>query len=221
MTRTHSTSKHDRRSILRLLCLFILAVCCHPATARPPANNALVSSSSGSGSSKGGALAVVEHSTYGNTADRSGGSSSSKSSSIRGTLSAAEHSTYGGAAEHSSGGRWSAAQGLLRLRAGPGRRKRSQWAALDSLLDRYAERHKRCLFDQKYKGQYVIVSMGDSFSGDWLRLSDAQIMFLPGLPAWKDFRAARPIPQGFSQPQQQGQAISTSLWVPGWVDDCC
>ena len=155
-----------------------------------------------------GALVAEEHSTYGNAADWSGGSSSSKSSSRRGTLSAAELSTHGGAAEHSSGGRWSAAQGLLRLRAGPGRRKRSQWAALDSLLDRYAERHKRCLFDQKYKGQYVIVSMGDSFSGDWLRLSDAQFMFLRGLPAWEDFRAARPIPQRFFQPQQQRQRLS-------------
>ncbi|BDA51568.1 probable galactoside 2-alpha-L-fucosyltransferase [Coccomyxa sp. Obi] len=34
---------------------------------------------------------------------------------------------------------------------------------LDTLLDSYAERHKRCRFDESY--QYIIVSRGDSFSG--------------------------------------------------------
>ncbi|CAL8465697.1 g5233 [Coccomyxa elongata] len=46
-----------------------------------------------------------------------------------------------------------------------GRRQGSQTAQLDALLDSYAERHKRCLFDESYQGQYTIVSMGDSFSG--------------------------------------------------------
>ena len=59
-------------------------------------------------------------------------------------------------------------QGLLRLRGRGGWAKRHHAAALDGLLDTYAERHKRCLFDDSYRGQYVIVSMGDSFSGEEL-----------------------------------------------------
>ncbi|CAL8465701.1 g5237 [Coccomyxa elongata] len=46
-----------------------------------------------------------------------------------------------------------------------GGRKGNEPAQLDTLLDRYAERHKRCLFDESYQGQYIIVGMGVSFSG--------------------------------------------------------
>ncbi len=43
-------------------------------------------------------------------------------------------------------------------------------AALEELLDAYVERHKRCLFDETYEGQYVLVSMGDAYTGKrpWL-----------------------------------------------------
>lgn len=59
-----------------------------------------------------------------------------------------------------------ASQGVLRLRGRTGGKRQTQAAVLEGLLDSYTEMHKRCLFDDAYQGQYVIVSMSDSFSGE-------------------------------------------------------
>jgi hypothetical protein len=78
-------------------------------------------------------------------------------------MSAAEHSRTDASAW--SGGQGTPSQGLLRLRGRSETKQRAQPTALDSLMHKYAERHKQCLFDDSYRGQYIIVSMSDNFSG--------------------------------------------------------
>lgn len=91
------------------------------------------------------------------------------------SLTSAKHSRRGVSGWGSRHGR--ASQGVLRLRDINDSRKRSHPDALESLLDGYSQRHKRCLFESSYQGQYVIVSMGDSYSGEKT--------FPPGTPGWK------------------------------------
>lgn len=78
-------------------------------------------------------------------------------------MSAAKHSRSDASAW--SGGQGTPSQGLLRLRGRTGRKQRAQPTALDSLLNKYAEQHKQCLFEDSYRGRYIIVSMSDNFSG--------------------------------------------------------
>lgn len=77
------------------------------------------------------------------------------------SILAGHHSRRSGvsAAHNQRDTRW------LRLSGRAQRKKRKDLAALYDLLDNYADLHKRCLFDDSYESKYVIVSMGDGFSG--------------------------------------------------------
>lgn len=38
-------------------------------------------------------------------------------------------------------------------------------SALDELLSEYVERHRQCLANPEHEGRYVVVSMGDAYTG--------------------------------------------------------
>ena len=59
------------------------------------------------------------------------------------------------------------------------RRLRVQASELDGLLETYAYRHKRCLFDSTYIGQYVVVSMEDSYAGELIFYSTCSSSMIP------------------------------------------
>ena len=98
-------------------------------------------------------LAKVASTPVGNSSNTSG----------RRDLLYAKRSRQGASTASSAEG--FASHGMLRMTNKVGRRKVSRSAELDALLDSYAELHKRCLFDESYQGHYILVSMGDSFSG--------------------------------------------------------